>query len=32
MRPNAHQCLTSKIIFFADTDMGRQLQPSGRYP
>jgi hypothetical protein len=28
--PDASQCSTSKRIFFADIDMGRQLQPSGR--
>jgi hypothetical protein len=27
--PEASQCSTSKWISFADTDMGRQLQPSG---
>jgi hypothetical protein len=27
---DASQCSTSKRIFFADIDMGRQLQPSGR--
>jgi len=29
-RPDVIQCSTSKMISFADTDMGRQLQPSGR--
>jgi hypothetical protein len=29
-RPDISQCLTSKRISFADTDMGRQLQPSIR--
>jgi hypothetical protein len=28
--PKAIQCSTSKRISFANTDMGRQLQPSGR--
>jgi hypothetical protein len=27
-RPDAFQCLTSKMIYFQNTDMGRQLQPS----
>jgi hypothetical protein len=29
-RPNAFQCSTSKMISFQNTDIGRQLQPSGR--
>jgi hypothetical protein len=29
-RPDAIQCSTSKMISFVDTNMGRQLQPSGR--
>jgi hypothetical protein len=29
-RPDAFQCLTSKMIFFQNTDLGRQLQPSER--
>jgi len=29
-RPNTIQCSTRKRISFSDTDMGRQLQPSGR--
>jgi hypothetical protein len=28
--PDASQCSTSKRISFTNTDMGRQLQPSGR--
>jgi hypothetical protein len=31
-RPDAFQCSTSKMISFPNTDMGRQLQPSGHYP
>jgi hypothetical protein len=29
-RPNAHHCLTRNRLSFLDTDMGRQLHPSGR--
>jgi hypothetical protein len=30
MCPDAHQCSTRNRISFLDTDMGRQLHPSGR--